>query len=73
MQILETDQTIVQKLQEREEDLANWLSENAPECSKEQAHLDENTRERVYWHYGYAVAVRDVLALLIGNASTLKH
>lgn len=70
MQLLNADQDVLDKLHERERDLREWLAENAPECDQEQAHLDVDTRERVYWHYGYAVAVRDVLALLAGNAST---
>ena len=35
-----------------------WLKEHAPECFEEQKHADEGRRERVYWHYGYLVAMR---------------
>ena len=28
----------------------------------EQEHLDEGTKARLYWHYGYAMGLRDVLA-----------
>lgn len=45
-------------------DLEKWLEKNAPECHVEQKHLDEGTQERVYWHYGYLVALRDVLRML---------
>ena len=30
----------------------------------DQRHLDMNTSERDYWHYGYLVALRDALDLL---------
>jgi hypothetical protein len=43
------------------EGLRDWLKENAPECCEEQRHLDAGTPERVYWHYGYLCALRDVL------------
>lgn len=51
-------------LEKRIADLKSWLEENAPEYLVEQRHLNEGTRERVYWHYGYMVALRDVLAFL---------
>ena len=66
-------QTVVERLQERRDDLKEWLAEHAPDCDHAQTHLDAGTPERVYWHYGYAVALRDVLALLTRSASTLKH
>ncbi|WP_189048789.1 hypothetical protein [Aliidongia dinghuensis] len=45
-------------------DLTEWLNENSPYCFADQAHLDENSRERAYWHYGYLVALMDVVKLL---------
>ena len=66
-------QTIVDRLQERGADLSEWLAENGSDCDHIQAHLDAGTPERAYWHHGYAIALRDVLALLTGSASTLKH
>ena len=53
-------------VENRARDLEKWIKETAPECLTEQKHLDESTRERVYWHYGYMVALRDVLRLLTG-------
>jgi hypothetical protein len=44
--------------------LTEWLEENAPECFTEQRHIREGTQERVYWHYGYMVALRDMLRFL---------
>jgi hypothetical protein len=45
------------------DELTRWLADNAPHCSSEQKHLDEDTVERAYWHYGYICALKDVLAL----------
>lgn len=58
-------------IDDRIDGLAKWLAENAPECS-DQAHLDEGTRERAYWHYGYLTALRDLRELLHGNRSSLN-
>ena len=66
-------QTIVDRLEERRNDLAEWLAEHGADCGHVQAHLDAGTSERAYWHHGYAVALKDVLALLTGSASALKH
>ena len=47
-------------LEKRIAPLATWLADHAPYCTAEQAHLDEGTRERAYWHYGYVLALTDV-------------
>ena len=55
------------RIQERAEGLRRELKAQNPECFREQRHTDANTAERVYWHYGYLMALRDVLALLNGS------
>jgi hypothetical protein len=65
-------ETINDILEKRKKDLLEWIEEESPSCSKEQRHLDAGTPERAYWHYGYAIALKDVLALL-GDTSTPKH
>ena len=57
-------QNLQQKLNRRAKGTARWLKENAPNCVREQKHLQEGTAERAYWHYGYLVAIQDVLNLL---------
>ncbi len=57
-------------LQNRVRGLSEWLNENAPECFSEQKHVREGTQERVYWHYGYMVALRDVLRYLTESGET---
>jgi hypothetical protein len=51
-------------IEKRATDLHEWLKKNAPGSLVEQKQLDEGTQERVYWHYGYMVALRDVLRFL---------
>jgi hypothetical protein len=49
-------------LKKRADLLEQWLEDNHPECKKLQEHLDLNTPERAYWHYGYMAALNDVVA-----------
>jgi hypothetical protein len=53
----------------RIDDLVEWLSEHAPRCDSEQAHLRAGSPERVYWHYGYLIALRDLQRLMAGQVS----
>jgi hypothetical protein len=54
-------------LQARIEATRDWLNKNAPECFTDQKHTHEGTQERIYWHYGYMVALRDALRFLTGT------
>jgi hypothetical protein len=45
-------------------ELTAWMANNAPNCEREQKHLDEGSVERAYWHYGYLCALKDVIALI---------
>ena len=47
-------------IQERIDDLTKWLNENGRDRIVEQAHLNDASIERLYWHYGYLIALRDV-------------
>lgn len=51
-------------LEERLKDIEGWITDNAPYVIADQKHLDANSPEQAYWHYGYLVALRDVLRLL---------
>ena len=49
----------------RAEGIKQWLEEtDGCACQEKQLHTTEGTSERIYWHYGYMVALRDVLRLL---------
>jgi hypothetical protein len=54
---------VKEALQLRHDEISKWLGHNAPYVVADQKHLDENTPERAYWHYGYKAALSDVLAL----------
>lgn len=55
-------------IERRAKDTADWLKENGRECFDEQKHLDQGSQERIYWHYGYLVALRDVYSHLTGQS-----
>ena len=63
---------IYRTIYERIDSLTKWLNENGPDCSRVQAHLDQGSTERLYWHYGYLIALRDVIECLKGQAKTLE-
>lgn len=41
--------------------LETWLTEQGVDVKQEQSHLQEGSRERLYWHYGYLVGLRDAM------------
>lgn len=60
----------ISDLERRADDLLAWLEGYAPDSLVEQKHLTEGSPERAYWHYGYMVAVRDVLKFLTDSESS---
>jgi hypothetical protein len=54
-------------LERRAKAISDWLKENGRECFDLQKNLDQDSQERIYWHYGYLVALRDVYGYLTGN------
>lgn len=55
---------VVEKLQSRILAHQEFLHEYDRSIIGGKKHLDQGTPERAYWHYGYMVALRDVLKLL---------
>lgn len=64
------------KAEKREIGIEGWLYQHAPNYFKEQEHLtvigleERPTREHIYWHYGYMVALKDIrrkLSALLGE------
>lgn len=53
----------------RMQGIREWMAEEAPYITVDQRHLDANTPERAYWHYGYQAALSDVLAMIEGRSS----
>ena len=60
---------IVEKLSKRLFDLEDFMRGNR-EVLEPQKHLDTGSNERVYWHAGYASALRDLLNLLSGTRTS---
>ncbi len=52
-----------EKIAIRIKTIKDWLMLEHPDIFHEQKHLDEGTTERAYWHYGYLVALKDILNL----------
>ena len=48
-------------IRERKDALSNWICENGEICFSEQLHLETDSSERLYWHYGYLMALRDLI------------
>jgi len=63
---------IADSLRKRAEGIDAWLGKIGSSCKVEQRHCEEGTAERVYWHYGYAVAVKDVLDLLLSRSQPIN-
>jgi len=66
------DPRIVSAIQTRLKNIREWTAEAAPYATVDQRHLDSNTPERAYWHFGYETALQDILKLA-GQCSSPKH
>jgi hypothetical protein len=67
--------TDIDQIEQRIKGIREWLKKEAPECFVEQKHTEEGTQERIYWHHGYMMGLRDALRLLVGEetASQKTH
>lgn len=61
------------KVRHRIAELERWLSHQGVDVKSEQTHLDENSPERLYWHYGYLIGLRDALNALVREESLPLH
>ena len=57
-------------LEKRAKGIQRWLDENGRGCQEEQLHIRAGTNEKIYWHYGYMVALMDVLRYLGREATS---
>jgi hypothetical protein len=57
---MKREDEILSPFEKRANGISDWLKENG----REQKHLDRETQERIYWHYGYLVALRDIYRYL---------
>lgn len=58
------DKEIQGKIAKRIKDTEDWLILKHPDIPLGQKHLDEDTDERAYWHYGYLIALKDIQKLI---------
>jgi hypothetical protein len=57
----------ISQIEERINGLREWLKKEAPECFIEQKHAEEGSQERIYWHHGYMMGLRDALRFFTGD------
>jgi hypothetical protein len=57
-------QSTIELIDRRIANMSAWLKGTGQDCTTEQAHLDEGSPERAYWHHGYLVALKDIRKLL---------
>ena len=57
------DDEMKAKTKQRRDDMAAALADEAPFTFTDHKHLDADTPERAYYHYGYICALADVLKL----------
>jgi len=62
-----------QAMQIRRNELEAWLNENGADCASEHRHLDAETPEQIYWHFGYLTALIDALTLLENASAPTTH
>ena len=67
------ESTEFRQIEKRMNATRKWLRDNSSACFTEQKHLDEGSQERAYWHYGYMVALRDVMRFLAQDPETNTH
>lgn len=57
--------TAADKVRRRIDALERWLQQQGVHVTRVQAHLEEGSLERLYWHYGYLTGLRDTLNALM--------
>lgn len=60
-------------LERRAKGIRDWLERNGRECFVEQKHVRSSSQERIYWHYGYMVALMDALAYITNGMLFSDH
>jgi hypothetical protein len=53
--------------------LEAWLRGQGIDVKEEKAHLDPDSRERIYWHYGYLMGLQDAVNALNKAKSLPLH
>jgi hypothetical protein len=64
--------SIVDKLRQRADGIEEWTRKNEGEWKREDRSTLPDSPERLYWHYGYLSALRDVIGLLTRKNAELN-
>lgn len=51
-------------LQSRLAELGQWLTAQGLDLTGDEAHIDEGSRDRLYWRYGYFTGLKQALEML---------
>ena len=66
-----TDRSAEAVLQREIAQLGEWLEAQGLDIRSDHAHVDEGSRDRLYWRYGYFVGLKHALALLTNRGATV--
>ena len=53
--------------------LEAWLRGQGVNVKQERAHLEQDSRERLYWHYGYLSGLKDAANALVRAETPPLH
>lgn len=57
-------------LRRKIEELGAWLAAQGLDVHGDQSHIDEGSRDRLYWRYGYFAGLKQALAMLTTRGAT---
>ena len=60
---MQTEASVISKIEDRRSELQNWILHHALQCISEEKQRVEGSEERAYWAHGYMTALSDVLQL----------
>jgi hypothetical protein len=55
----------------RIEELGKWLSAQGVNVADDRAHIDQGSRDRLYWHFGYLIGLQEALKVLTSRSATV--
>jgi len=64
---ISAEAALVQEIAE----LGEWLAAQGFDLRGEHVHADEGSRDRLYWHYGYFIGLKQALAMLSSRGATV--
>jgi hypothetical protein len=68
-----TDISVEAALEQEIAELGGWLAAQGLDMRSDHAHVDEGSRDRLYWRYGYYIGLKQALAMLTNRGARLLH